>query len=208
MELVAFGNLRPFLYHLTARENIEHIRHVRRLESAAVLARRAGQADLLEKRRSGHVAVHVDGTTVLLRDQAPLHSANMQLEPGWTFDRFVRCLNERVFFWPGREDGPIPHGLRHFGRYEAEKPVILRVPFDGLRRANPGFKPLFCRYNSGSPRWSRGVAAPRGAATFVRADDASFGPAQVVEVTALHGVDLPAETMCGERPSGPWRLLF
>jgi hypothetical protein len=154
------------------------------------------------------VALTVEGETVLLRDQAPLHAGNMQLDSGWSFARFVRHLNDRVFFWPGGEGGPISYGLRHFGRYESEVPVILRVPFASLVAANPQLELLFCRYNSGSPRWSRGVAAPRGATTFVPAANAVFGPANVVEVTALNGVHLPNDSAQGQHPQGPWTPLF
>jgi hypothetical protein len=184
------------------------IRRTRCLESAAILARHAGRVDLLDARRREHVAVTVDGETVLLRDQAPLHAGNMQLDPGWNFAQFVRHLNDRVFFWPGSAGGPISYGLRHFGRYAPEAPKILRVPFDSLIAANPHLELLFCRYNSGSPRWSRGVAAPRGSTTFVSSTDAAFRPAQVVEVTALHHVQLPSDTAHGQLPQGPWNPLF
>jgi uncharacterized protein DUF7002 len=208
LDLAAFGRLRPYLYHLTARENLARIRSTRRLESAATLMQRAGRIDLLDMRRREHVAVTVEDETVMLRDQAPLHAGNMQLDPGWSFAQFVRHLNKRVFFWPGVAGGPISYGLRHFGRYEPEAPVIFRVPFSSLVAANPQIELLFCRYNSGSPRWSRGIAAPRGATTFVRAADASFGPAHVVEVTAIDGVQLPNDITQGQLPQGPWSPFF
>ncbi|GLC28299.1 DUF7002 family protein [Roseisolibacter agri] len=206
-DLTTFGRLRPYLYHLTAAENLPRIRRTRVLESAAALARRAGRAELLRERRRDHVPVLVDGEPVVLRDQAPLHRGNMALDDGWTFAEFVEHLNARVFFWPGTAQGPIAYGQRHFGRYEAEHPAILRVPFAALVAANPGWDVRFCRFNSGSPRWTMGRAAPRGAATFVPADGAAFGAAQVVEVTVCDQVVLPDETAVGERLAGPWRPL-
>ncbi len=204
----AFAARRPYLFHLTARSNVARIRSTRRLHSMVVLAREAGREDLLNVRRREHVRLSVQGKAVHIRDQAPLHENNMSLDDGWTFAQFVRHLNERVFFWPGGASGPIAHGLRHFGRYREERPVLLRIPTDGLFTANRGARPLYCRYNSGSPRWSRGVASPRGSATFVPAGQAPFSPANVVEVAFMRGVSLPDGSELGNSPSGPWRRLF
>lgn len=203
-----FAQVRPYLYHLTATWNLPRIRRTRRLESAAVLARQAGRPDLIEARRRDHVELSVHGEQVSLRDQAPLHAGNMRLDPMWSFAQFVRHLNERVFFWPGTLAGPISYGMRHFGRYEIEQPSILRVRFTSLLEENPDLEPRFCRYNSGSPRWNRGVASPRGESTFVPAAEASFRPAQVVEVTAVGSVILPEDTQWGAVPAGPWQRLF
>lgn len=198
------ARLRPYLFHLTARENLNRIRQLWQLQSAAQTATHAGRLDVLQTPRRRHVAVLLDGEAVLLRDQAPLHKGNMQLEAAWSFERFVGYLNERVFFWPGDEYGPISYGVRHFERYEEEAPVILRVPFVATLEANPNVTPLFCRYNSGSPRWSRGKAAPRGGSTFVTAAVAPFRASQVVEVTVPDTVSLPSEVMIGPHPCGPW----
>jgi hypothetical protein len=154
------------------------------------------------------VAVTVDGERVLLRDQAPLHARNMRLTDGWSFEQFLRHLNDRVFFWPGGTGGPISYGVRHFDRYEREAPVVVRVPFAELLAANPGITPELCRYNSGSPRWSRGLAAPRGRDTFATPDVATFAPAQVVEVTFPGRVRLPRFTEVASHPSGPWTALL
>jgi hypothetical protein len=204
----SFAARRPFLFHLTARSNVARIRAARRLHSMVELARRAGRGDLLDVRRRAHVRLNIQGEVVHIRDQAPLHENNMCLEDGWTFPQFVRHLNERVFFWPGGASGPIAYGLRHFGRYERERPVLLRIPTDDLFAANRGVRPLYCRYNSGSPRWSRGIASPRGPATFVSSTQATFSPASVVEVAFVRGAALPSGTEVGNSPSGPWRALF
>jgi hypothetical protein len=208
IDLGAFSELRPYLFHLTAAENLPRIRRTRVLESTAALVQRANRPELLDVKRRSHVRLTIDGDEVILRDQAPLHAGNILFNDDCTFAQFVGQLNARVFFWPGDEDGPIPYGLRHFARYESESPAILRVSFTGLMTANPGLNPLFCRYNSGSPRWSRGAAAPRGAATFVPAAEASFRLSEVVEVTALNLVQLPDDTLWSERLSRPWKSLF
>ena len=196
---------RPFLFHLTAVANLDRILRTRRLDSAAGLLRLAGRSDLARLKRHNHVTVDLGGERVLLRDQAVLYAGNMALEPGWTLEAFVEHLNKRVFFWPGSEEGPIPYGVRHYERYSDEKPAILRVETADLLAHNPGRPPLFCRYNSGSPRCSSGLGSPRGANTFRPAEQADFGVGNVVEVTFLDDVRLPARVDIGARPAGPWR---
>jgi hypothetical protein len=116
-------------------------------------------------------------------------------------------LNERVFFWPGGPDIS-DYGQRHFERYRAEKPVILRVPTSDLFEANPESVPEFCRFNSGSPRCTKGLGSPRGPSTFIQGTTADFSPGNVVEVTFLESVLLPHSTKVGDSPDGPWRELF
>ena len=207
-DLFAYARLRPYLYHLTARRNLPRIQSKRTLESAASLARQANEAAMLGSRRDTHRAVVVDGTPVMLRDQSPLHERNMRLEDGWTFERFIAHLNERVFFWPGGDTGPNDYGLRHFTRYQAEQPVIVRVPFISLCNANPQAVPLFAKYNSGSPRWSGGAPPVRGPRTFISADTAPFTAGDVVEVTFQGGVTLPTDAVVADAPSGAWTPLI
>jgi hypothetical protein len=206
-DLDTYAALRPQLYHLTARSNLPRIRAGRQLESAASLATRANQAALIEARRAAHVPILVDGEQVVLRDQSPLHARNMRLDDGWTFERFIAHLNQRVFFWPGSVTGPNDYGWRHFGRYESEQPVLVRVPFPELVRANTQVAPLFAKCNSGSPRWSGGAAPARGPRTFVPAADAPFTAGDVVEVTFQGHVQLPAGAEVSDRPDGTWQAL-
>jgi hypothetical protein len=140
------------LYHLTDVRNLARIRLLRRLESAELLLRKAGQSAQLDQRRPVHLTIMVGGMQVILRDQDPLHAGNIEIDAGWTFDAVIALLNQRVFFWPGRPTGPNDYGLRHYKRYEAEQPAIIRVPTTSMLHANPDNQPLFCRYNSGSPR--------------------------------------------------------
>jgi len=208
LDLDRFAKLRPYLYHLTARRNIKRIRTSGRLESASELFSRAGQHQLLRVRRREHVTLTIDDAQVLVRDQAPLHAGNAGLQDGWSFDDLVAKLNTLVFFWPGSGDSPISYGCRHFERYRSERPSIIRVPTRTLVQAATASGPLFCRYNSGSPRCSKGIPSPRGAATFREAREVDFTPAQVVEVTFALGVDLPADTHVAQGAQGPWRRLF
>lgn len=198
-------SLRPFLFHLTASSNLNRIVETGRIESAGNLAASARREDLLRERRRSHERIQIDGAEVELRDQCPLHAGNMTLEPGQTLGDFVALLNARVFFWPGTGTGPIPYGMRHYQRYAAEKPSILRVGTAVLLDENPSRQPLLCRYNSGSPRCSNGAKSPRTSHTFVAEEEADFTAGEIVEITFIDYVKLPPSFELGDHPCGPWR---
>ncbi len=145
-----------------------------------------------------------------MRDQAPLYAGNMTLDPGWSFRDFVEELNSRVFFWPGGASGPTAYGVRHHARYreKRESLAILRVATQSLMSANPRSDPGFCRFNSGSPRCSRGRKSPRGGETFQLASEFEGVPSKVVELTFKRHVTLPDDTDWGPSPTGPWTALF
>jgi hypothetical protein len=151
--------------------------------------------------------VIVEGETIVLRDQRPLHAGNAKFPRGYAFEDLLESLNSRVFFWPGTGKTAILYGIRHFEHYEREKPVLLRIKFQSLLDSNPRAVPLFCRFNSGSPRCSYGNRPPRGPNTFVSADDFRETPRRVVEVTFDRQLALPADAEFGRRPTGPWQPL-
>ena len=189
------------LYHLTARQNVKRIQAFRRLESIALLSRAVDQETNLRTRRSESTPLSVGSCQVFIRDQAPLHTDNIEFEGGWNLEDLVADLNHRVFFWSGWERGPIQHGVNHFERYKSESPVILRVRFDSLREHNPGCTPLFCKFYSGSPRCYQGRRS-------LLARDCPYTPGSVVEVTFLEHVALPPDTEASNRLNGGWRPLF
>ncbi len=212
-----YAHSRPVLYHLTARENLDHIRSRRRLESSALLLAAAGRGGGVRTKRREMMAVAIGGHRVLLRDQAPLHEGNIGFAPGWTFEDVLADLNRRVFFWPGRAYGPISYWLRYIQRYLDQRPVVLRASFDTLVRDNRGRGPLFCPYNSGSPRYSGGRPSSRGPDLFLPAERFPGPPGRVVEVTFLDYVVLPADTEyrtlsdsddVTAHLAGPWQRLF
>jgi hypothetical protein len=100
--------------------------------------------------------------------------------------------------------GPNDYGRRHFSRYEAERPRVLRVPFVAVVAMNPDSSPFVCRFNSGSPRCSGGRKSPRGPRTFIATTDFGRAPSDVVELTFLDGVALPPETETAATYDGPW----
>lgn len=205
--LSQFEKIRPWLFHLTSRENLKRIRRTRQLQSSIALASLATNPPTLTCKRRSHTQIVIDGEVVLLRDQAPLHEGNMSLLGGWSFDDVVEDLNGRVFFWPGNVSGLIDYGIRHFEKYQAESPVLIRISSNALFAANPDCTPEFCQYNSGSPRCSGGNGSPRGPSTFREASAANFTACKVVEVTFAGQVALPAHAETSASPHGPWRRV-
>ena len=178
--LDAFIARRPFLYHFTAIENLDSIRYLARLDSAAILAGKGNFSGPIEKREKA--------------------------EPLSMMPDLLARLSSLVFFWPGDDTGPIPYGRRHrIGNKWPSNAAALRIPsrelFESLK-PNPIF---FCPYNSGSPRWSGGQASPRGPHTFLSACDFPGTPCTVVEVVVKDSVKLPGGTKVSVDDS--WELL-
>jgi hypothetical protein len=206
--LEQFARIRPYLYHLTATDNLGRIRSCRSLESAESLMLQAGPRSLQHQRRAVHSRINVGGITVSLRDQSPLHEGNISFEAGWTFQKLLVLLNQRVFFWPGTADGPIEYGMRHYTRYESEQPAVLRVQTRSLLRRNQHNPPLFCKYNSGSPRCSGGIRSPRGPSTFQAAGDNQYTPGSAIEVTFVCNALLPDDAELRGKSWCEWLPLF
>lgn len=210
-DLADYAQLRPFLYHLTARENLPGIRTDRRLDSAATLLQAANLEADVRLRREGPKHINIGKRKVVLRDQRPLHRGPIVFPLGYVFEDFVELLNRRVFFWAGQEHGPAgpakTYGGNHFETYSSERPVILRINFMSLMSANEGQQPLFCQYNSGAPRCSRGHHAPRGPNTFLHPAMFPKSAAGVAEVTFADHVGLPDDTMVASQFGTQWKPL-
>jgi hypothetical protein len=187
-----FGELRPFLYHVTARENLRRLQRTHRLETAEHLLRGGGRADLLRQRRPTSVSLLLDGETAVLKDQRPLIEANVSVVPPWTFGDFVEFLNQHVYFWPGDAIGPIVSGVRLLAHYAEELPLVLRVRLSDLLNVNPGAVALFSPYNSGAPRMQRGEPVRRGPDLFRPAHAARRKRFEVIEVAFRGTVTLPS----------------
>lgn len=204
--LTQFQNRRPYLYHLTSTVNLDRIRLLNRLESATTLRRLGGQALNLQ-RRINHEEFVIDNLMVSVRDQIALISRNIEFNDGLMIENLNEILNERVFFWPGTIERPIPTGMRHFQRYEQEQPAVLRIETQRLFDVN-NIQPSFCKYNSGGPRCSRGRRSPRGNSTFLPADQNDYNPSDVVEVTFVGNVLLPDNTQIKGETWTQWNQLF
>ena len=195
-----YAVLRPFLYHVTARENLARLERTRRIEAASAILRKAGREDLVRARRAEPLTVTVGQDSVILKDQHPLVAANVTLVSGWTFEDFVEYLNDHVYFWPGDAMTLVRPGDRLLAHYAPESPLILRVPFTALVAANSDLPPLFSPYNSGAPRMQRGKGVKRGPDLFSAAEQFRRRPHQVVEVAFPGGVVLPSDTTVAGEP--------
>ena len=195
---------RPYLYHLTSRQNLASIRLDRQLRCANQLLDHAKLERLAWQRRLEHLVIGGENGPVLIRDQGPLSAGSIDFEDGWTIGRFVRHINAHVFFWPGTSAGPVEAGRHHFERYLHESPVIIRIDTD--RVTSDAL--LFSRYNSGAPRCSGGKNSHRGASTYLPADKFTGTVSKVVEIVAPGKMLLPDSTEFSDSPGGPWQSLF
>ena len=205
MDIARFIKNRPFLYHLTARENLAAIIATQELLSAAAIFAKAGNNDLCRNKRHFSVPLMIGSDIICVRDQAPLYAGNCKLQPGWSFEDLVELLNSHVFFWPGTASGPIDYGQRHFLRYVHEKPIVIRVGTDAVFTENAMNGPRVCRYNSGAPRCTQGKGSPRGPGTFQNILAFAGTVTEVKEVTFQHRMRLPLSVEIADSPAGPWK---
>ena len=205
--LAEFFKRWPYAYHLTYSNNLPSIRDHRRLYSASRLMGMAGQTELLGRRRESRTPLMIEQSEVFLTDQKPLHSGNIVFEGGWELEDLIETLNTFVFFWPGTEEGPNGYGRGHFTRYRNEQPVMVRAVTEVLLTLNAAVTPLFCPFNSGSPRFSRAMPSPRGPNTFLTAIEFPRPPARVVELVFAGGIQLPGSTQYSADLSGPWNPI-
>ncbi|HVU87586.1 MAG TPA: hypothetical protein VHD36_09700 [Pirellulales bacterium] len=205
--LTQFASTRPYLYHLTSARNADQVVQARTIHTARHLFESAKAPAWIDQKRTATLSLSVDGALIDIRDQQPLYEGKTSLQDGWTFARLIRELNSRIFFWPGWDHGVIAYGMRHFERYQSEKPAILRVRTEDLFAINHKIVPEFCKYNSGSPRTTQGKGSPRGRATFLKPEHASFPPSAVIEVTYSESVQLPQTVERSSRPDGRWNKV-
>lgn len=114
-----YAALRPTLWHLTHRENLDSIRKSRVLMSARQLTSNETPGPRRNRQTS---------SGIVLRDQNFLHEKCIAFELGSSMGDFLNELERRVFFWSGWRDRPIKPARRAINLY-ASSDVIIRVPF-------------------------------------------------------------------------------
>jgi hypothetical protein len=189
-----YTDLRPTLWHLTHRQNLNLIAKERVLKPAALLT----SANLDRPRRARSI---IPGMPVL-RDQKPLCEKCIALQGGLSFADWLREMNRRVFFWPGRPDRPAA-GLGAIKLY-SNSDILIRLPFLEVVKDHV---PFFSRCNAGATRMQHGKPVPRGSSTFVQAFEADFPRSKVVEVTFVQPVKVPLGAEWAPSLSGPWKIL-
>jgi uncharacterized protein DUF7002 len=211
MDISKFILLRPELYHLTDPRNLESILSDYTLKSTKVLTKLVGMSgsyDFLHKRRVGSKEISNGTQTYIIRDQDPLYEAIAvkNLTDGYSFSDFVFLLNSKIFFWAKWNDL-----LSHYARYEklGQLPVILKLKTEELFKLNNS-KAKFCRLNSGAPRCNHHHpkgAPPRGAGTFLSAQQYPGTPSSVREVTFEGQCQLPTTLSFSKHPNKPFKLM-
>jgi len=203
MELNIFLKKSPYLYHLTDRQNLDFIKQTNALFSTAELVKMSNvtvASSFLKSKRSAHAEVAINGHLVKIRDQKPLNKAlGRALLDDWTPEQWIYHLNKRVFTWPN-----LKRLRAHFGTYESEKPIILRLITTEVLELNKNAE--LCRINSGDSRCIghyNGNPVPRGNNTFKSIKDYEFS--DLAEVTFPKILKLPLKWELGNSPEGPWK---
>lgn len=209
MDIEKFALSRPFVYHLSNRQNLESILETGFLystEEISDIVKLESKGEFLTTRRRGCINLSLGKRSFHVRDQDPLSEVILSkcLEPGWTIPKYVALLNSKVFFWPTVGDLE-----KHFARYERAKEdlIIFRLSTEELFSVN-NQRPKFCHLNSGGPRassWHKGKGSPRGSSTFRIADEYPLGPSTVREVTFEKSCKLPSSIMIAKKPNGPFK---
>lgn len=208
MNIDKFIQLRPFLYHLTCRENAEKIVAGQILFSANELIRMSGERAnrrISRIRRTASTPLVIGHDTYFLRDQLPISEINLAkcLTDSWGVGDFINHLNDRVFMWP-----TIGRLMSHYLTYESEKPVIFRFSTAEMLASNPHVK--FCRLNSGATRsnsYLGGAPPDRGSKTFLSAVEFDLSPSRVVEVTFEKQCSIVGTLARGTHPERQFRAV-
>lgn len=208
MELKQFIKIRPHIYHLTDKRNLDSILSTGKLLSTKKLVAASdltSKKEFLTTRRKDHEVITAGGVQYYIRDQRPLSLKILEgcLDKGVSKEDFISYLNSKVFMW-----GKMAGLESHYARYIAqdENPIILRFNTEEVFTLNKG--PRFTRLNSGAPRSSSylgGKGSPRGLNTFESAADYSASAGTVNEVVFDEQCILPETIFLGYRPQGPFK---
>lgn len=188
--------------------SIEQILSEGKLFSATAIASEVFENEtqrkrFVQSRRPEHVVLTTSEKRYAIRDQRPISMVVLgrSLTAGWTASDFIELLNGRVFFWP-----TIDRLERHYDRYSAESPVIIRVESEALLNLNSHVELAWL--NTGATRCHPkygGNAPTRGEGTFRKPKEFKHGLRSIAEVTFPGSCVLPKDVWTGPTPEGPWR---
>src|SRR3989339_113682 len=208
MNLKKFLEKCPFLYHLTSKNNTNHILKDWKLYSANYFFQLTSDQEILKfqrNRRPQHLHLLINDSTIDIRDQRPISMVALKkcLTNNWTGEDFLYYLNDRVFFWSNLKRLAI-----HYKRYQCEKPTLLRFSTSELFELNNN--PLFTNINTGATRcnpYLGGKPHMRGENTFQNSIDYNLPIHKVAEVTFLNECILPNTFWIGSKPDGTWKFI-
>ena len=188
-------------HHFTSIHNFSSIRRSGQLEFASYLMRRANHSEFLQVRRTKREFCG----EVLLQSQRPLIADNIERSgAGWAMKNLLEHLNGFVFFWPGKDSGPIKNvAVGYLSRGDGRSGgIAMRVPSRDLL-LDLSQKPLFCQYNLAQHDGPREKASPRGPDTFLPANCFEGTVSEVIEVVFPNCVNLPGSTSCSKSFTEP-----
>ena len=145
--------------------------------------------------------------TITLNDQRPLRNRSSFAALRGTYEDFIRCLNDLIFFWPGTVHTPKPKGslaATFADRYSGF--ACLRIPTVDVWPAANATAIRFCTCNSGAPQARDRIEW--GPHIFMACDDASLSFPKVAEVVYAHRRALPASTELRGTTDCAWKPLF
>ncbi len=87
--LDSYERSRPFLYHLTAPDNVGRLRSLGRLQSTASIRNGRPGHSPRGARRASSLRLRIGDGEVVIRDQAPLHEANIKFTGDWTMEALL-----------------------------------------------------------------------------------------------------------------------
>jgi hypothetical protein len=195
-------------YHVTATMNLRSICHLGLLLPATTLFRLTNREDLLNGRRTQDVRLQLRGLQVLVRNQIPLDPDSIDVCLPETFESYVACLNERVFFWPGTASGPTEDGVKMFQPTFGVNSAIIRIPSCSLFESNAGTLPHLSTCNTGAVWIMNGEKSRRGGCVFQNLASFEDSPGKIEEISIVGPVNLPDDSEYSPRFGESWRSLF
>lgn len=209
MDIDKFLELRPKLYHLTHKDNLESIKESNKIYSTDYIVKKSGITEpesFLKTRRVKLKKVNFNGSEIYIRDQIPLHPSmiNKAMDGTCTPGEYIYLLNKKVFFWPTKD-----RLERHYNTYKDQNPVILILDTKEIYDLNKE-RVKFCRLNSGALRanfYHGGKPPPRGLNTFKSPEDYKSTPSTVAEFTVDEYCEIPEKFCTAKSPNGDYKKM-
>ena len=205
---------RPWLYHYTNPSNLESLVRRREMLSARVWVLEANQFRqqvpdvdaFLGTARGEQFPLEIgENSIVMLNDQIPLRNREKFASLRGTYEDYIRCLNNKIFFWAGDANRPITkRGLAHTFAERYAHYGCLRIPTEDVWSETES--PLrFCTCNSGAPQARDRIE--RGPHIFKAHDDDCIRLKKVSETVVENRLVLPPTVEWQYPLHSQWRAL-
>jgi len=208
LEAVELARRWPYCYHVTFSENLRSIVDSRALFSASTLLTNAG----LEghgRLRASEQTIEVSGRLVVLRNQIALNPDELELSDKDTLEEYVSFLNQRTYFWPGTDAGPVADGLRLIAAHGALRPpIVIRTRTLSLIEENRNQTIQVATFNTGASWRLREGKSWRARDAVVPLAKYADDPGAIAELSYLSGARLPRDCEYSTPSHEGWHKLF